>query len=130
MARPGHIARLLALVALCLQVFVPAISVISLLPPAGQTVFGGLFDPDLICHAADPDQQPRPESPAKPAPHRLDHAACCPWHGNASLSVPVPAIVEQIALAYAAASFPTPTGIIVAAHRPGDVRARSPPAEA
>ena len=128
-ARFGYFARVLALVALCLQLAAPAIDVRSLLPAAEQTALGGLFEPQLICHAGDADQAPRPEAPGQPS-HHSDHVACCPWHGNAGPLVQTPTRVEPAALAYAVVSFPAPASIPIAARHPGGVRARSPPAQA
>ena len=121
--RLGHMARLLALLAVVVQLFVPALALRSLPSPGGDD-FAALLDAGLICHGAGGERQEKSDQPAGPPPH---HALCCPWHGNASPVVPAPIAVEPARFFDAEVAFAAPAPVFLAARPQGDPRARAPP---
>jgi hypothetical protein len=127
--RPRHFGRLLALLALALQLFAPAIDVRSSLSSAETALSDGRFGPDIICHGGAADWQPIPASPGTPAPHH-EHAGCCLGHGNANPFLPKPIDSDRAAADFERISYPAPTVRVVAARFDGDARARAPPRSA
>ena len=128
--RPNTVGVAIALVALGLQLAAAALHLpLALAASAGSDAqLAGLFDEHVLCRAADADR-PAPGAPAdqRPAPASHHFGLCCPWHGNASPLVPLPAAVEPIVFAGSGISFAAAAAIVVAARPTGTPQARAPP---
>jgi hypothetical protein len=127
----GGLGRVLAAIALLLQVAVPILHLPVLVgsaEPAGDLAAG--FDEHALC-LAQGRGDPGSGTPADQAPQPGDHdpAACCFWHGSTPLVLVPPTIVEHLAFARSGVAFPSPTE--VDRPRPATTtRARAPPVRA
>jgi hypothetical protein len=130
-ARRGYFGRLLAIVALCVQLVAPGLHGPALLSPSEQSELAALLSVHALCIAAD-TRQPRHQPPAKQAPEQTDEhlAACCSWHGNQGQGISKPTTLEPIAFDHAEVSLSAPAAVVGAARLPGTVRARAPPISA
>jgi hypothetical protein len=128
---PGGVGLVLASIALLLQVAAPILHSPLLVGSAEKTgKFATGFDEHALCLArgrADPGSG----TPADQAPQPGDHelAACCFWHGNTTLALVPPTIIEQVAFARSGVAFTSPTEV-ARPRRAGTTRARAAPVRA
>ncbi|MGD9615321.1 MAG: DUF2946 family protein [Alphaproteobacteria bacterium] len=126
-SRLGRAARFLALLAVAVQLLTPVVALHQSPSQAGQGIFAALVEAGLICHAAGNDQQPTPGQPAGPLPRHIDHAACCPWHGNADPTIPRLMTVEPVGFRRTGVAFAAYRTLHITARPEGGTRARAPP---
>jgi hypothetical protein len=120
------LARVLAAIALLLQIAVP-----SLHPPGLANAIGDLsaaFDEHALCLSGDRGTSDRP-SDQTPKPAHHDFAACCFWHGHMALALAPGANLEPVAFA-PSRSILTPAPQALARRLTGAIGARAPPTQA
>jgi len=117
-----------AVVALLAQIAGPVLHSPVLLRSANGDPPTG-FDARALCLAPG-SSAPGPSAPADKAPEaNHDFAACCVWHGAAGAVLAAAVLVEPVAFAESRVAFAAPAADLPT-RRPGDVRARAPPAGA
>jgi hypothetical protein len=125
----GSLGRVLAAIALLLQIAVPS------LHPPGQ--FGlandagdlsAAFDEHALCLSGNPGTSDNPSDRA-PKPVHHDSTACCFWHGNTLLALAPSANLEPAAFALSR-SILSPSAQAPARRLTGAIGARAPPTQA
>jgi hypothetical protein len=124
----GGLGKVLAAVALLLQIAVPSLHrpiLISFQNSAGA--LNGAYDEHALCLALD-RSLPTPEAPTDPAPKPTPHdlAPCCFWHGSAGFALAPAEAIEPVTFERLVVNF-SPLLDDVRTLLPATVRARGPP---
>jgi len=123
------LGRLLAAIALLLQIATPTLYPVGQVHPANDIGdLSAALGEHALCLSADRDASGRPEYPG-PKPARHEMAACCFWHGGTALAADCGAHFEPVVFARPP-GISTPGPEIPARRRTGAVGARAPPIQA
>ena len=125
----GGLARVLAAIAVLLQIAIPGLYLPGQLGLANQAAdLSASFDEHALCLSGDPGT---PENPSDQAPKPVHHeaAACCFWHGNTALVLAPGVNLELVGFARSRSIFGRHTRV-AARRATGAHGARAPPARA
>lgn len=128
--RQSRLGHLLALVALCLQLVAPALSV-PRAAPSDQGDFGAFLRLHALCFGGN-STPARSGVPARDQSDRTGSPcdACCFLHGCSGAFLVPPSIVRPVAFTFLDVSFSAPATAPIATRPLTTPRARAPPSEA